>query len=304
MSNSIELPIEARSIFRILAINKIVERPEFVAKLGVQFDDFLEKIPFSDRIANVEKYPDFLNYSTPHNGDNRDTDIKKMPEEQMCKSPKCFFRELTCKTFDENGKCNSESTVCIIDYQVPLNSSRDIGEGVIDMIGADIGAGGNKIYIIEAKKWDSNEHPLRAMFEAITFCKMLQKGKDGGKEFIQRYTESILNSKNQDASLNEKVKKTLEKEVENFSKEPQSNKAPQSNIELIPVVLIRKNSKIFKKMMDCPIDPNCWQVYGKILNTAHLRCWCYSKVSDEKSEESEVMIEDFTAAFRGRWESR
>ena len=156
-----------------------------MAKLGEQFDDLLEKIPFSDRISNVVKYPDFLNYSTPHNGDTCDTDIEKMSEEQMCKSPKCFFRKLTCKTLNENGECNNnrESPVCIIDYQVPLNSSWDIGEGVIDMIGADIGAGGNKIYIIEAKKWDSNEHPLRAMFEAITFWKMLQKGKDGGKEF-------------------------------------------------------------------------------------------------------------------------
>ena len=96
MSNSIELPIEARSIFRILAINKIVERPEFVAQLGEQFEDFLRKIPFSGRIANVDnKYSDFLNYSTPHNGDMCDTDIDKMSEEQMCKSKECCIFVVT-----------------------------------------------------------------------------------------------------------------------------------------------------------------------------------------------------------------
>ena len=297
MNNSINLPIEARSIFRILAIRKIVERPEFAAQLGKQFEGFLSKIPFSGRISNEDKYPDFLNYSTPHNGDNCNTDIDKMSEEQMCKSSKCFFTTLTCKTLNENGECNNnrKSTICIIDYQVPLNSSRDIGEGVIDMIGADIGADGNKIYIIEAKKWDSNEHPLRAMFEAITFWKMVQNGNDNGNEFIRRYTLSLSNSlpnrKNQDKSLNEKVKKVLKEKTENPSKEP------QSNIGLIPVILIRKNSKIYKKIMDGSLDHNYRQIYKKILDTTPLRYWCYSKVAGEESKVSEVMIEDFTAAF-------
>ena len=294
MSNSIELPIEARSIFRILAINKIVERPEFVAQLGEQFEDFLRKIPFSGRIANVDnKYSDFLNYSTPHNGDMCDTDIDKMSEEQMCKSKECFFRKLTYKTLNENGECNSngENTVRIIDYQVPLNSSRDIGEGVIDMIGVDR----NMIYIIEAKKWDSNEHPLRAMFEAITFWKMLQNGEDNGKEFIQRYSESISNPENQDESLNKEVKSSLRQAVKSFSEEP------KSNIELIPIILVRKNSKIYKKIMDGSIDSNYSQVYTEILKMTHLRCWCYEK---DSGKESKVVIEDFTAAFRRRWESR
>ena len=53
-SSSIDLPIEARSIFRILAIKKIVERPEFVAKLGEQFDDLprMEDIPW-DKIGST-----------------------------------------------------------------------------------------------------------------------------------------------------------------------------------------------------------------------------------------------------------
>ena len=317
MNNSINLPIEARSIFRILAIRKIVERPEFAAQLGKQFEDFLSKVPFSGRISNEDKYPDFLNYSTQHNGDNCNTDIDKMSEEQMCKSSKCFFTTLTCKTLNENGECNNnrKSTICIIDYQVPLNSSRDIGEGVIDMIGADIGADGNKIYIIEAKKWDSNEHPLRAMFEAITFWKMVQNGKDNGTEFIRRYILSLSDSRqnrknkdeilqdeslnNQDKSLNEKVKNVLGEEVKKVLKEKteKPSKEPQSNIRLIPVILIRKNSKIYEKIMDGSLDPNYRQVYKKILDTTPLRYWCYSKVAGEESKVSEVMIEDFTAAF-------
>ena len=122
-----------------------------------------------------------------------------MSEQQMCKSAQVFFNE------NFNVLNLDSPSVLIIDYQVPLSFSSDSGEGVIDMIGISdpkSPATNNKtIYIIEAKKWESDEHPLRAMFEAITFWKLLQDDKETTpvlkfKKFIERYNSSSKRNRN------------------------------------------------------------------------------------------------------------
>ena len=271
MSNSIELPIEARSIFRILAINKIVECPEFVAKLNAQFENIIQMIQPSSRL-NLESKKRFPKHS-PCN--DTTSDIKTMPETNMCKSTAVFFSSFKITT----GKNNQPYNVKMIDFQVPLALTRASGDGVIDMIGvSDPGIKSQKVYIIETKKWNSNEHPLRAMFEALTFWEML-KDKDGKfQSFIERY--------NEDYSMEENV----------FSKDA----------TIVPVILIRKVDdrdfsdnprRIYTKMMNKMAIGNeqeletYKQLYGQILKKG-LLAWRYDE---------HPTIEDFTEEFRCRW---
>ena len=282
-THSIMLPIEARSIFRVLDSRRVVESEQLAKVIGNEktFNDILAAIHISDRITHINDKPDFLNYDMCHNGskevyDDINEKIKRMSEQQMCKSRQVFF----------NKKFNvlnlDPPSVLITDYQVPLSFSSDSGEGVIDMIGIsdpESPTSDKTIYIIEAKKWESDEHPLRAMFESVTFWKLLQDDTETEqnlrfKKFIDRYNSS---SKRNIA-------------------------LPESSIA-IPVILVRKKSKIYNKMIsehdkdytDC--HESYKQLYTNIINTG-LRCWCYERASEE---EFKLTIEDFTDSFRDHW---
>ena len=287
-ADTIMIPIEARSVFRVLAIRKVVENKELLKELGSRFKDILRAIPVSGRI--LETLPDmyktepdskhrndFLGYKKPHKGEDEPFSIRTASEERMCKSKQAFFKkQLHYLLLDEKGKKVDEQEIKTIDYQIPLSSSRDAGEGVIDMISTSESK--NSIYIIEAKRWGSNEHPLRAMFEAITFWKMIQNGSKKFESFISLYNKS---TKNDGAQL---------------------PKTPQS---VVPVILIPKGgngkdySGIYSRMISMYVadfadakDHKIYQtVYRGILTTG-LRCWRYAE---------DLTIEDFTEEFREHW---
>ena len=284
LADTITIPIEARSVFRVLAIRKVVENKELIKRLGQELSNILDSIHISKRITDDKhkngKPKDFLRYKEPHNGDNckEDRPICKMSEEQMCKSSHVFFK----KKFDiKNG---DSARVTIIDYQIPLNHSSDSAEGVIDMIGISNSETPTikkpaSIYIIEAKKWDSSEHPLRAMFEAITFWKMLQNENGDFSQFITRYNQSIKKYYNEETA-NERC-------------------LPDPSVsKVVPVILVHDGSIIFKKMMCNGMDDDYKKIYKELIHTIGLRCWCYKK--RDSGEKSEVIMEDFTDAFGKR----
>jgi len=272
---SVNVEIEARSIFRILAIQKIVDDKNFASKLNGKdengkdvFDNILEEIEPTPRIADTDKkFPDYLNYSKPHDGAKEGRiDFENIGEERLCRAEEGFF-----------GIIDDEVMGTVIDYQVPLTSSNDVGEGVIDLISVKENKAvkeNNEIYIIEAKKWDSPEHPIRAMFEALTFWKMV-----GGKDcrgFISRYNESKTNR---------------------FKKLPDGAKA-------YPAILIREMSDheirdpkkhgIYKSMMGNGLSGSPYiGLYKKILESCDLRCFSYTK-----NDKGKIEIQDFTKKFK------
>lgn len=243
----IDVNVEARSIFRILAIRTIVKDDVFANKLSDAFGRLLKGITITERIGDTKGHPDYLNYGKPHDGSEEGTDFESMSEERLCRGKEAFF-----------GISEKDSLGTVVDYQVPLSSSDDAGEGVIDLISKN----GNKIYIIEAKSWKSSEHPIRAMFEAITFWKMIG-GKDDCSVFISRYNES---KKNRNRTLPE-------------------------GATAYPAILLREGSKIYKKMMDD--DLGCYkELYKQISVTCQLRCFSYTK-----NDNNEIVIHDFTKDF-------
>ena len=262
---SVDVKIEARSIFRILAIQKIVDDENFATKLNGEFDNILKEIEPTPRITNEDDFPDYLNYSKPHDGVKEGRmDFENMGEERLCRAEEGFF-----------GITDDKAMGTVIDYQIPLSSSNDVGEGVIDLI--SVKENGtveeNEIYIIEAKKWDSTEHPIRAMFEALTFWKMI--GGRNCKRFISRYNKSKKNR---------------------FKKLPDGAKA-------YPAILIREMSDheirdpkkhgIYKSMMGNGLSGSPYiGLYKKILESCDLRCFSYTK-----NDKGKIKIYDFTKDF-------
>lgn len=248
---SVDVKIEARSIFRILAIRTIVDDKTFVSKLTHEFKKLLRRIPLTPRITDKDGHADYLNYRQPHDGDDKDTtDIEKMGEERLCRAVKGFFG-MSDKHLGE-----------VVDYQVPLSSSDDVGEGVIDLISKKDKE--KEIYIIEAKSWKSPDHPIRAIFEALTFWKMI--GGDGNcSNFIKRYNES---EKNRRRSL------------------------PVGAIAY-PAILLYKKSKIYDKMMTGQDFGYYKELYQKIYKMHKLKCFSY----DYDKEDGKIKIYDFTKDF-------
>lgn len=256
-TSAISIPIEARSIFRLLAIGTVVRNQTFVQFLSDNLDDILRAIQPTPRLTEER---DFLNYSYNHEGDDKgdDKDIvfEKCSEQELCKSKKAFFKNTEyANTLGE-----------VFDYQVPLASSRDAGEGVIDMLSL---CDGNtpKIYVIEVKKWDSDEHPLRAMFEALTFWRLLA---DEGNDKDPRFTNFITC----------------------YNKSKRKNRELPPDATIVPAILVCKNSRIYSQMMSKKsLDGTLVELYRKILDRG-LRCFRYKQDDNNKLE-----VEDFTDEF-------
>ena len=262
-THTISIPIEARSIFRLLAIGTVVRNQDFVEFLSKHLDEILQAIQPTPRLTEER---DFLNYSYNHKGDDKgdDKDIvfEKCSEQELCKSKNAFF--MNKEYADTLGE--------VFDYQVPLASSRDAGEGVIDMLSL---CDGNtpKIYVIEVKKWDSDEHPLRAMFEALTFWRLLA---DEGNDKDPRFTNFITC----------------------YNKSKRKNRELPPDATIVPAILVREGSDIYSKMMmrKEPSDGNLRALYGKILGKG-LRCFSYKRIQDANKL---LEVEDFTEVFRKR----
>jgi hypothetical protein len=269
-THTISIPIEARSIFRLLAIGPVVRNQNFVKFLADDLDEILRAIQPTERLTerdNSTKVKDFLGYGSKHNGGNC-TDFEKCSEQELCKSKEAFFK---------NKKQYAGTLGDVFDYQVPLASSRDAGEGVIDMLSLRYGSIPT-IYVIEVKKWDSDEHPLRAMFEALTFWRLLS---DEGSNELER-GQSFC------APL------PCQRFIDRYNKSAFSNHQLPDNATIVPAILVCEGSRIYSQMMPKePPDGELRALYGKILGKG-LRCFRYKRKQDDKKI---LVVEDFTEEF-------
>ncbi|MBP5351092.1 MAG: hypothetical protein J6Y56_03945 [Fibrobacterales bacterium] len=264
----IVLPVRAVDIFRILSVRKVVTNDAFVGALSRQFETFLRQVRQTPRLDKSNR-DDFLSYTHPHESKQITKRRKNMSEQELCSASKGFM-----------GSVGKNSPIGrVLDYQVPLEERRGTGEGKVDLISLK----GDTIYVIEAKKWDSKEHPLRAMLEALTFwlelidedenengnlrsqqlqCKKPLRGN--ARLFAQRYCESAYAN----PAFGEADAKFLR------------------NACLKPAILLRKNSPIYDTLCERPTRPDR-ALYDQILD--FVRCFSYSA----KENESQVTIEEF-----------
>ena len=273
-THTISIPIEARSMFRLLAIGTVVRNQIFVKFLAENLDEIILAIQPTERLTerdNSTKTKDFLGYGSKHKG-GECTDFEKCSEQELCKSKEAFFMK----------KKQYASTIGeVFDYHVPLASSRDAGEGVIDMLSLCDGTT-PKIYVIEVKKWDSDEHPLRAMFEALTFWRLLADKSNNESERRQSSYAQL----------------PCKKFIERYNKSAFSNYPLPNNATIVPAILVCKESSIYSHLMmqKEPSDGNLRSLYGKILGKG-LRCFCYERIQDANKL---LEVEDFTEVFRKR----
>ena len=262
----LQLPIQAADIFRSLHNRTIVEDKGLIKKLAK--DGFLEKEFFpnihqSKRITTEKmdkngKVKNFLRYSgnahKPIQGK-----WKSRTEQNLCRYEDGFWK------YDNSdlGK--------FVDHQVPLNYDRKSGEGVADLL--SVTEDKSKIYVIEVKGPDNNEHPLRAMFEVLTFWRMMisDEPKDwtdlgkhlcsgNAKDFADRYNKAI----------EEKGWTT------HLSRLP-------LDATLHPAILLHKGSDVYETLMGKndekkDIDENTKRLYGKLLKNLlkYVQCFEYS----------------------------
>lgn len=246
-----DIPVDAASVFRILAIRQVVEFPELQNYLANNIVKLINGIETTQRLTDAEKYRDFLNYSSSHKGQSCFEDIEKMDEVKLCSAKEAFFRD-GCGDIGD-----------VIDYQVPLRSSKNSGEGVADLLSVN----GDKIFLIEAKRWNSKESPIRAMLEVLTFWKMLLDDKVSFERpncglFVKRYNES--------------------------NKDRRKRDLPEESI-LYPAILIRKGSNIYEKLKNMSKEEASF--YKVVLTEFKLRCFCYYY-------EKGLVTKDFTSEIR------
>ena len=244
LGERMSVPVRAIDVFRLLAVGKIASDETFVRELNDGFDRFIHSVPQTPRLTNT-KPKDYLNYSKPHGKADTKT-LYNMSEEELCSFANGFMAVDDKETI---GK--------VLDYQVPLEATSGSGEGVVDLISEN----GDTIFVIEAKRWKSNEHPLRALFEALTFwLELLDEGalkrkqdKSGNaKRFVSRYN----------ASDPTKRQFSLGKGEKGF----------ESNARLVPAILLSPGSRIFKNLCKKPKSPY-FELYTKILK--YVRCFSY-----------------------------
>ena len=285
LQGCISLPIEPRSIFRLLAIGTVVRYENLIKHLKDHFTTILTGIKRTPRLGSkcddcasvyanewyeeARKWDgkDFLNYGTKgHMGGDRG-DFEDCGEEELCKSKKAFFT----RTF-------KDSIGTVFDYQVPLNSSQNAGEGVIDLLSFK----NNTIYVIEAKKWDSDEHPLRAMFEALTFWRLISDNDSlfpaTGNSFVSRYDGSSSKK-----GCLDKIRNVIH----------------ANDITLIPAILVRggrdgNESGIYRQLLEQQISEPYKSLYEKILEKTGLRCFRYYRYKEINNGEEKLQVEDFT----------
>ena len=181
-SGTIQLPIQPKDVFRILALRSVVENDEMLKALNEHFNEIFKGIEQTERLKRKGKNP--FDYQHPHKGLTINKEkLTDFTERELCASKKAFFDN----SFDGIGT--------VIDYELPLDETRYSAFGKVDLV--SLSEDTHILYLLEVKKHDSNEHPLRAMFEIFTFWKMLQ---DGGKDkagdfsiFIEKYTSAEQN---------------------------------------------------------------------------------------------------------------
>ncbi len=183
----IELPVLAKDIFRIWALRSIALGPaELAERLDTDkvFAEFCNAKFRTPRLDWKNKKP--FAYTHPGLEETKKTNWKQlsdMTEREMCSSRKGFFdREFP----DSIGK--------VVDYEIPLDEERDSARGKIDLL--SYRKDRNTLYLIEVKKCDSTELPLRAFFEIFTFWKTLQDSNGKFTSFLNLYHNSEYNGFN------------------------------------------------------------------------------------------------------------
>lgn len=166
------LPILPKDVFRILALKSLANgSDELWGQLNKDetFDAFVKGIDQTERIAVGGRGFDY----DRHMGikPKRWNNYKEMTERELCASSVAFFG----KTLSGIGT--------VYDYEVPLDEKKDSARGKIDLLSAT----DSTVYVLEVKKCESNELPLRAFFEAFTFWKSLRDEDGGFGTFLERY---------------------------------------------------------------------------------------------------------------------
>ena len=172
--STIKLPIQPKDVFRLLAMRSITETDDLIEKLLENFDSIYNGIEMTPRLDRAVFGRDAFGYK--HKGlDVEGTVFTDMTERQLCAAKQAFYADTV---FDGIGR--------VLDYELPLDDKKDSAFGKVDLVSQV----DDELFLLEVKKCESNEHPLRAMFEIFTFWKTLAD-KDGKFDvFIKAYTKS------------------------------------------------------------------------------------------------------------------
>ncbi len=171
---TIELPIQPKDVFRLLALRSISETGDLIKKLLDKFDSIFNGIEMTPRL-DYEVFGRAA-FEYRHKGlDVEKTVFSDMTERQLCAAKQAFYADTV---FDGIGR--------VLDYEMPLDDKKDSAFGKVDLVSQV----DDELFLIEVKKCESNEHPLRAMFEIFTFWKTLSDASVGFKTFLDAYVKS------------------------------------------------------------------------------------------------------------------
>lgn len=171
---TVELPIVPKDVFRLLALRCITETSGLFKKIREHFEDISNGIHMTPRLNESEFGRKPFDYK--HQGlDVAETSYMRMTERQLCAATTAFF-----------GENYPETIGTVIDYELPLDDKKDSAFGKVDLVSVNE----NTMFLLEVKKCESNEHPLRAMFEIFTFWKTLASEEGSYDRFLDAYRSS------------------------------------------------------------------------------------------------------------------
>lgn len=196
----INLPIYPKDIFRLLALRSITETSGLFEQILKAFNDISRGIRTTPRLYRRNPF------SYRHPGLEIKKDYSKMTERQLCAAKSAFYDQ----EIKQLGR--------IIDYELPLDDKKDSALGKVDLVAV---APNDEVILLEVKKCKSNEHPLRAMFEAFTFWRTLTTQEGEFKQFLKCYKRSHPFLKNFD------------------------------DAKVLPGLLLCDSSEIFKSLISC-----------------------------------------------------
>ena len=193
---SINLPIMAKDVFRVLALKSIADarsssnRNESLLSI-LNEDKTFEA--FEKGITTTERLDWDSPFDYEHAGLKKDRKWKThadMTERELCASPKGFFGRKFCDSIGQ-----------VVDYEVPLDEKRDAARGKVDLISIK----DDVVYLLEVKKCDSDELPIRAFFEIYTFWKTLQDDPEKEAEGFQKFLKKYVKGKQSENPIVKKV---------------------------------------------------------------------------------------------------
>ncbi|MBQ6338837.1 MAG: hypothetical protein IJI36_06790 [Kiritimatiellae bacterium] len=171
---TIELPVQPKDVFRLLALRSITETDGLIEKLLDNFDSIFKGIEMTPRLDRDSFGRDAFGYK--HKGlDVEDIGFSDMTERQLCAAKSAFYAD---RDFAGIGR--------VLDYEMPLDDKKDSAFGKVDLVSQIT----DELLLLEVKKCESNEHPLRAMFEIFTFWKTLSDEDGKFDVFIDAYKKS------------------------------------------------------------------------------------------------------------------